>query len=319
MLRTLTFAVVTFASTIAGAAAPENLEIRFEAPEKVKVGETFTLKVDVKNTGTESIVVKEPTFDYRSFDFMVSFDGGKPSRYTKYHPNAQQPSTLVGQDLDAGDSVTFSHQVDAVRVGKWKFTPAFRGAGGSLEGEAKTVDVEPDGDATRALVRFETTKGEIEAEFWPDVAPATSLHIAELVRKGFYDGLNFHRTIKGFMIQGGCPEGKGTGGPGYSIEAEFNKKNHVAGVFSMARNGDPMERTGAMPRPQFANSAGSQFFLCDATAPHLNGKYTAFGAVVAGIEVVHAIASAPVEMSGMEASKPVDPVVTTKVALVVAP
>ncbi|MFG0319239.1 MAG: peptidylprolyl isomerase [Planctomycetota bacterium JB042] len=149
------------------------------------------------------------------------------------------------------------------------------------------------------------------------MAPATSLHIAELIRNGFYDGITFHRTIKGFMIQAGCPEGTGGGGPGYSIEAEFNAKPHVAGVFSMARVGDPYERMGRSPRPQFANSAGSQFFLCDATASALDRKYTAFGKVVEGLDVVHAIAAAPAVVAGEPSpSKPVDPVVIEKASLV---
>ena len=126
--------------------------------------------------------------------------------------------------------------------------------------------------------------GTIEVEFYKDAAPITVDNFVKLASKGFYNGLTFHRIIKGFMIQGGCPKGNGTGGPGYSIKGEFlangvnNPIKHERGVISMARAMDP-------------NSAGSQFFIMHQTAPHLDGQYAAFGKVVKGIEVVDAIAS----------------------------
>ena len=126
--------------------------------------------------------------------------------------------------------------------------------------------------------------GTIEVELYKDAAPITVDNFVKLVNKGFYNGLTFHRIIKGFMIQGGCPKGNGTGGPGYSIKGEFsanginNPIKHERGVISMARAMDP-------------NSAGSQFFIMHQAAPHLDGQYAAFGKVVKGIEVVDAIAS----------------------------
>ena len=126
--------------------------------------------------------------------------------------------------------------------------------------------------------------GTIEVELYKEAAPITVDNFVKLVNKGFYNGLTFHRIIKGFMIQGGCPKGNGTGGPGYSIKGEFsmngvnNPIKHERGVISMARAMDP-------------NSAGSQFFIMHQAAPHLDGQYAAFGKVVKGIEVVDAIAS----------------------------
>ena len=123
----------------------------------------------------------------------------------------------------------------------------------------------------------------IKVELYPDVAPNTVNNFVSLVNKGFYNGKIFHRVIRGFMIQGGCPLGTGTGGPGYSIKGEFsgngfkNELNHTRGVISMARAMNP-------------NSAGSQFFIMHAHSPHLDGQYAAFGEVVEGIEVVDAIA-----------------------------
>lgn len=110
----------------------------------------------------------------------------------------------------------------------------------------------------------ETSEGTITLDFLADVAPGHVKNFLGLAKIGFYDGGVFHRIIKGFMIQGGCPEGSGYGGPGYTINAEFNKTPHEPGVLSMARSGDP-------------NSAGSQFFICLERTPHLDQQYTAFG------------------------------------------
>ena len=126
--------------------------------------------------------------------------------------------------------------------------------------------------------------GDITLELDYDNAPISSKNFEDLVRKGFYDGLTFHRVIKGFMIQGGCPHGTGTGGPGYTIKGEFkangvdNPIKHTRGTLSMARASDP-------------NSAGSQFFIMHKDAPYLDGSYAAFGHVVDGIEVVDKIAT----------------------------
>lgn len=138
---------------------------------------------------------------------------------------------------------------------------------------------------TRAVI--ETGFGDIELEFYPDVAPNHVSNFIELAKKGFYDGTTFHRVIPGFMIQGGDPNSRkpdrslhGAGGPGYALKAEFNRRNHKRGVLSMARSRHP-------------DSAGSQFFICVADAPHLNGQYTAFGSVVSGMEAVDRIVMQP--------------------------
>ena len=127
---------------------------------------------------------------------------------------------------------------------------------------------------------METDQGTIELEFWPDVAPKTVANFLKLAREGFYNGLIFHRVIPGFMIQGGCPQGTGTGGPGYQIKAEFGARKHKRGVISMARSAHP-------------DSAGSQFFLMHADSPHLDGPYSAFGQITKGIEVVDKIVALP--------------------------
>ena len=130
----------------------------------------------------------------------------------------------------------------------------------------------------------------IRAELYPEIAPNTVKNFISIVNKGFYDGLIFHRVIEGFMIQGGCPQGTGMGGPGYSIKGEFsqngfqNDLKHTEGVLSMARS--------MMP-----NSAGSQFFIMHKTSPHLDGAYAAFGKVVEGMDVVNKIAETRTDYS----------------------
>ena len=125
---------------------------------------------------------------------------------------------------------------------------------------------------------LDTTLGKITLDMDADKAPGHVGNLLGLAKIGFYDGLMFHRVIKGFMIQGGCPQGTGTGGPGYTIEAEFNATSHEPGVLSMARTSDP-------------NSGGSQFFICLEKAPHLDRQYTAFGktADAESLAVVRAI------------------------------
>ena len=131
---------------------------------------------------------------------------------------------------------------------------------------------------------IKTNYGEMKLGFWPDVAPKTVENFKKLASSGFYNGTAFHRIIRGFMIQGGCPNTKagakgipGTGDPGYKLKAEFNKRSHQRGVISMARSQHP-------------DSAGCQFFICHGDASFLDGQYTAFGQVTSGMDVVEKIA-----------------------------
>ena len=148
----------------------------------------------------------------------------------------------------------------------------------------KTVTVDKT-DANKPIVTIEMESGGIiKAELYPDIAPITVENFISLIEKGFYNGLTFHRNIPGFVIQGGCPQGTGTGGPGYTIKGEFasngveNNLQHTRGVLSMARAMDP-------------DSAGSQFFIMHADAPHLDGDYAAFGKVIEGMDYVDQIAT----------------------------
>ena len=153
-----------------------------------------------------------------------------------------------------------------------------------------------------ATIEMDTGKV-IKIELYPDIAPQSVYNFISLANEGYYDGLIFHRCIYGFMIQGGCPQGTGMGGPGYCIRGEFasngwpNDLLHTRGIISMARAADP-------------NSAGSQFFIMHKDAPHLDGDYAAFGAVMEGMDVVDEIASAP---RNMMTNKPKKPQVMAKV------
>ncbi len=145
--------------------------------------------------------------------------------------------------------------------------------------------------AQNPVVTIEMENGDkIKAELYPETAPNTVNNFLSLIQDGYYNGLIFHRVINGFMIQGGCPEGSGMGGPGYSIKGEFsengfeNNLKHTEGVLSMARS--------MMP-----DSAGSQFFIMHKTSPHLDGQYAAFGKVIEGMDVVNKIATANTDYS----------------------
>lgn len=169
-----------------------------------------------------------------------------------------------------------------------------------LQAAAKALDL----TGFEYEVVLDTTLGQIRLQLDSAVAPGHVRNMVALAESGYYDGGCFHRIIKGFMIQGGCPEGTGTGGPGYKIPAEFNKTPHEAGVLSMARTGDP-------------NSAGSQFFICLERVTHLDNQYTAFGrtADAASLDVVKAIGS--VRTGGND--RPAEPVIIKKAMVVKMP
>ena len=154
------------------------------------------------------------------------------------------------------------------------------------------------------IIEMENGK-KIKIELYPDIAPISCENFEKLVKQGFYDGLTFHRVIPGFMIQGGCPNGTGTGGPGWTIEGEFlyngfkNDLKHDRGVLSMARAMDP-------------NSAGSQFFIMVEKSPHLDGQYAAFGKITEGIETADHIVS--VQTDYMD--KPLEPQVIKQIRMI---
>lgn len=168
------------------------------------------------------------------------------------------------------------------------------------------IDLEKS-DPKNVRARIETRHGSMTLEFFPDKAPNTVKNFLQLANKGFYDKLSFHRVVEGFMIQGGCPKGDGTGGPGYQIKAEFNDLSHDRGVISMARSQNP-------------DSAGCQFFICHQPARFLDKQYTGFGRIAPGdqesLATLDKIASVPVAPArGGERSTPLDKIVIDRISL----
>ena len=176
--------------------------------------------------------------------------------------------------------------------------PANRKA--EVEAAQKSIDF----DKNNYQVVLDTTMGKITLDMLPEIAPGHVKNLLGLTQIGYYDGLIFHRVIKGFMIQGGCPTGNGTGGPGYTIKAEFNATPHEPGVVSMARTNDP-------------DSGGSQFFICLEKVPHLDRQYTAFGRTAdkASLDVVKSIGTTPTDGS----DRPKTPVKINKATVVAKP
>jgi peptidylprolyl isomerase/peptidyl-prolyl cis-trans isomerase B (cyclophilin B) len=139
----------------------------------------------------------------------------------------------------------------------------------------KTFEPLPEGAKPVISIALEND-GVIKVELHPDVAPNHCAALVDLVKKGYYDGLSFHRVVPGFVVQGGCPKGNGSGGPGYNLKAEFNEKPHLTGTLAMARTPDP-------------DSAGSQFYICLAPQPFLDRQYTVFGQTIEGMDLVSQI------------------------------
>ena len=185
---------------------------------------------------------------------------------------------------------------------------------GSLLAPAETSSGSPKTPASNEVAIIRTSDGDMVVQFWSDAAPKTIENFKKLARSGFYEGTTFHRIMKGFMIQGGDPLTKdpakeqhyGDGGPGYKIKAEFNNHRHERGVISMARETEP-------------DTAGSQFFICLAPRPRLDGKYTTFGTLIKGDDVLAKIGNTPVtKNSAGEMSKPTARVVIQSIKIVPA-
>lgn len=189
-------------------------------------------------------------------------------------PLISKPRAKVGFLVDFGGEAANYAGLSNTQHGS---EPMF-GKEKNVEKEVREIEKTMDFSKTRYGLTLETSMGNINLEFFPEVAPGHVKNMVALAKIGFYDGIVFHRVISGFVIQGGCPNGNGMGGPGYKVKAEFNTKLHEAGVLSMARAQDP-------------NSGGSQFFLCLDKVPYLDRQYTVFGKTAdeASLNVVKSI------------------------------
>ena len=214
-------------------------------------------------------------------------------------------SMTVGAPFQARPGWSHRHQPSRIAAGMPLLRTALVYALISMGGNLMASD-------TNDVAVIETKYGKMVVEFWDKDAPKTVANFIKLAKEGFYNGTAFHRIVKGFMIQGGDPLSKdstntavGTGGPGYKIKAEFNTNQHVLGVISMARSVDP-------------DSAGSQFFICLGKQAFLDGKYTAFGKLIAGEDVLKKIGDVETKMdpAGRERSMPVERVVIERITIV---
>ena len=260
-------------ATIVATAA--GLALRITMPEgAVKVGDRVPMKVELKNETAEAIKAPELKFDSGSLSFDIAY-GERTFRHTRWGITGRTPVSPKQVEIAAGASLEYTHNFDAVKVGKYTFTANYRGpAGKSIKTEPFDVTVQPNGEAKEVTVVLQTTAGEMHAQFYPDEALNTVLNWVGLARDGYYDGIIFHRVIKEFMIQTGDPQGTGMGGPGYAFPDEFDKsrKHTGAGILSMANSGP--------------NTNGSQFFITLVPTPWLDNKHSVFGKIVMGEEIV---------------------------------
>jgi peptidyl-prolyl cis-trans isomerase B (cyclophilin B) len=273
-------------------------------PTKVWFAPTQPLTINIKSDAAVTLVLTD--FQGKTIDPAGPTDAA-PNKEVDIRPMYRQLGTV-------GTYILFA-------VPKDKAYPEFVGTPIVIEVRGEKRPGMPD---EPIVVKMEplryavmsTDKGDMTWIFYYDVAPNTVSTIQSLADNGYYDGLLFHRIAMGrnkaFAIQGGDPHGDGIGGPGFNVQAEFSNLKHEPGILSMARQGDPLEQQGMKPRYEFANSAGSQFFICTEEIPGLDGKYTIFGRVAEGMETVKAIASLPLK-PGTE--RPVQPPVIKKMTV----
>jgi peptidyl-prolyl cis-trans isomerase B (cyclophilin B) len=272
-------------------------------PAKLWVAPTQPLMINVRGGGECTLVLTD-------FAGKLILPNGEPGS------NQASGDQAVDLQLDYSSTLNTVGTYVVWAVPKGQSLPTFEGTPLVIEVRKDPTPTGPAGLLPPPLVirieplryaKLTADQGEMTIVFYFDAAPHTCDNFLSLAQGGFYDGLTFDRIAADFLIQGGDPRGDGTGGPGYTLPAEFNSRQHLKGVLSMARQTDPREADGSMPRSEYANSAGSVFFICldpKKTRP-LDHRYTAFGQVVEGMDAVDAIAKQPV--GGPTADVPINP------------
>ncbi|MBI4575910.1 MAG: peptidylprolyl isomerase [Planctomycetes bacterium] len=244
--------------------------------------------VTLKNRGTRVRRVRELGLDPRSIHFLAEWSG-RQGRVGRLRAGESGPLDVPAQDLGPGEELVAKWRFPAVVAGELEVTAKYDGyadPGGLYHDtvSSSTVPVRVQGEGELQAVLRLAARGEVRLRLYPEDAYNTVTNFVALAQAGFYKGLVFHRVIKGFMIQGGCPEGTGRGGPGWWVPGEFNPRKHEAGSLAMARSNHP-------------HSAGSQFYLCLEPQPGLDGRYTVFGQVVSGLDLVRAVGEVPTDAS----------------------
>lgn len=291
------------------AAADLAVTVAPSAPS-VELGQRLDVQVKVANAGTDPVQASEAVEDILSVSLEIAY-AGRVFEYMKIAPAYFE--FLQGKDiqpyhktvvLEPGEAKETTLSILLPEAGSYEVRAVYRGAGEAIRSAWAPVEVKPKGESKRLLVRMKTNQGAVVLAFHADKALGTVMNFLDLADKEFYDGVGFHRVIKGFMSQGGDPEGTGAGGPGYSIPQEFNDLHHDPGVLSMARTS------------RHVDTAGSQFFLCVKMDPKtqrlLDRQYTVFGYTVEGMETVTKINEVPVDAQ----TRPTSPVTMQEVRVV---
>lgn len=245
----------------------------------LKVGDMANLTVTVTNKGdkaAENLKVLE--FDRQSIFLKVAYKGSKKTYIdTRIQKSVYAPKKFDRFKLDANKSQSFNILVPCLLAEDLTVTAVYAGAGNEIQSAPTVLKISPIGPkglVKAARIKVYTNRGSFEIKFFPKVATGTCNNFFRLVHSNFFNGLVFHRIIKNFMIQGGCPNGTGSGGPGYNIPAEISGKRHIPGRLAMAHSKN-------------IDSGGSQFYICTGEATHLNKIHSVFGEIVKGMDVVN--------------------------------
>jgi peptidyl-prolyl cis-trans isomerase B (cyclophilin B) len=299
--------------------------------DEVIIGDWIELDFVVTNLVSTDVKIIKPILDIDSVSFAIEYTpilSGDDKPLTKKfvysvitpsvfeHKRDKLETVALGKYGTPESEVKTRFNIPAVALGTWQITVYYQGGRYPERAEPVTVRVtapETETDKSSKILSgdltaiIETSMGNMTVRFFFNDAPNTVMNFIGLAKQEFYNNLNFHRIIKGFMIQGGCPKGNGTGGPGYSIKAEFNSNKHLKGTLSMARS------------PQSIDSAGSQFFICHVDVPKLDNQYTTFGQLIEGMDVLEAIANVKTVVNPQSQeqppSKPTDNIIIKNISL----
>ncbi|MEK7866759.1 MAG: peptidylprolyl isomerase [Planctomycetota bacterium] len=280
------------------------------AKPQVALGENISLEVRLENTGDAAVDVRELLLDRTSLSFDVKW-GERSFQYTVIRPNVYEAERVkLGTTSLPGKKAMVTYvDLPAVKAGKWSIGASYAGvAGEPVKSGAVDVEVTAQEGKDRLVAVLDIDrdgqKGKVVFRFYPDDAPNTVMSFVRLSRTGFYSGLVFHRVIRDFMIQGGCPWGTGLGAPGYSIKAEFSSQKQIEGTVCMARSSS-------------YDSAGSQFYICLKPQPKIESQYTTFGQVEEGMDLVRQIGDVPTSGPNGKptADRPLTDVKITSVAI----
>jgi peptidyl-prolyl cis-trans isomerase B (cyclophilin B) len=244
-----------------------------------EIGEYIDLALQIKNVRTRKLEVVVPEISYHAVRFEMAYGKRKPFIYGRYINNDQDPQKARFDRLPTGRSEKARFRIPAILRGLVRITALYPDAEGETH-RSNTIEVEVRGSGPLKVKIEVAGRGKVVLGFFPDQAPNTVAHFIDRVKQSFYDELVFHRVVPGFVAQTGCPFGSGTGGPDYTVKGEFTgPQKHVRGALGMARNSGRND------------SNGSQFYICLTTekCAGLNGQYTVFGRVEAGMDVVDRI------------------------------